>query len=129
MTEGISALTMPLPSHLRLTAIKLRAQFQHLAPSRIWQRRQQDGSEIDLDAYLHFSTDRAIGHAASDGLYKDLRIGSRDLACLLLADLSLSTDTRANDYLPHLFGTGGYVVIHKPSQSPKELLLYAILTA
>ncbi len=85
---------IPLPDSLRKTARRLRAQFQQLAPARIWHRAQQDGSEIDLDAYLRFSTDRATGHAAtSDGLYKDLRTGSRDLACLLLADLSLSTDT------------------------------------
>lgn len=83
-----------LPDHLRRTARKLRAQFQHLAPARTWHRAQQDGCEIDLDAYLRFTTDRAAGHvAAADGLYRDLRIGARDLACLLLADLSLSTDT------------------------------------
>ena len=83
-----------LPDHLRKTARKLRAQFQHLAPARTWHRAQQDGCEIDLDAYLRFTTDRAAGHvAAADGLYRDLRIGARDLACLLLADLSLSTDT------------------------------------
>lgn len=91
---------VPLPEHLRRTARKLRAQFQHLAPARIWHRAQQEGSEIDLDAYLRFATDRASGHAAtSDGLYKDLRIGSRDLSCLLLADLSLSTDTWVNNHL------------------------------
>ena len=36
----------------------------------------------------------------------------------------------AGEYLPHLFGSGGYVVIHRPSQLPRELpLLYARLTA
>lgn len=90
---------IPLPDSLRRTARRLRAQFQQLAPARVWHRAQQDGSEIDLDAYLRFATDRATGHAAtSDGLYKELRIGSRDLACLLLADLSLSTDTWVNNH-------------------------------
>ena len=82
-----------LPVHLRKTARRLQAQFRYLAPARVWHRGQQDGIEIDLDAYLRFSTDRITGHATSDGLYRDLRIGSRDLTCLLLADLSLSTDT------------------------------------
>ncbi|MES9857474.1 MAG: VWA domain-containing protein [Sedimenticola sp.] len=83
-----------LPPHLRHTAVKLRAQFQQLMPARIWHRAQQEGCEIDLDAYLRFTTDRAAGHVATaDGLYRDLRIGARDLCCLLLADLSLSTDT------------------------------------
>ena len=89
-----------LPDNLRKTAKKLRAQFQQLTPSRIWHRAQQDGCEIDLDAYLRYASDRAAGHSsASDGLYKDLRVGARDLACLLLADLSLSTDTWVNNHL------------------------------
>jgi nitric oxide reductase NorD protein len=88
-----------LPDTLRKTARKLRAQFQHLMPARIWHRGQQDGCEVDIDAYLRYATDRAAGHtSASDGLYKDLRIGARDLACLLLADLSLSTDTWVNNH-------------------------------
>ncbi|MCB1758200.1 MAG: VWA domain-containing protein [Gammaproteobacteria bacterium] len=88
----------PLPAQLRRTANKLRAQFQQLAPARCWQYQQQDGCEIDLEAYLRYRTDRASGRVASaDGLYKDLRVGERDLACLLLADLSLSTDTWVNN--------------------------------
>ncbi len=87
-----------LPAHLRRTALKLRAQFQQLMPARIWHRAQQEGCEIDLDAYLRFTTDRAAGQVATaDGLYRDLRIGARDLCCLLLADLSLSTDTWINN--------------------------------
>ena len=88
-----------LPDSLRKTANKLRAQFQHLTPARIWHRGQQDGCEIDLDAYMRYASDRAAGHtSASDGLYRDLRVGARDLACLLLADLSLSTDTWVNNH-------------------------------
>ncbi|MCW8906177.1 MAG: VWA domain-containing protein [Sedimenticola sp.] len=93
------ALSCELPQPLRRTAKKLRAQFQHLAPARIWHRQQQEGSEIDLDAYMRYASDRAAGHtSASDGLYRDLRVGARDLACLLLADLSLSTDTWVNNH-------------------------------
>ncbi len=95
-----NATACELPSHLRTTAKKLRAQFQQLAPARIWQHSQQEGSEIDLDAFLRFSGDRAAGQvAAFDGLYRDLRAGKRDLACLLLADLSLSTDSWVNDHM------------------------------
>jgi len=88
-----------LPEHLRRIAVKLRAQFQHLAPARTWHREQQEGCEIDMDAYLRFATDRAARRScAPDGLYRDLRVGARDLSCLLLADLSLSTDAWINDY-------------------------------
>ncbi len=87
-----------LPSHLVKTAKQLRNQFQALAPSRVWHRAQADGQEIDLDAYLRFAADRESGHGdTAHGLYRELRSGGRDLACFLLADLSLSTDTWVND--------------------------------
>jgi len=88
----------PLPVHLRRTAKRLRSQFQALAPARTWHRGRPDGQEIDVDAYLRYASDRAAGcRRAADGLYKEMRSGARDLACLLLADLSLSTDTWVND--------------------------------
>jgi len=88
-----------LPESLGRTARKLRNQFQALAPARVWHRAQTDGQEIDIDAYLRFAADRHAGHAGSgDALYRDMRSGARDLACLLMADLSLSTDTWVNDH-------------------------------
>ncbi len=93
------AMPCELPAHLRRTAKRLRQQFQALAPARVWHRGQPDGPEIDIDAYLRFAADRAAGNGiAADGLYKALRSGDRDLACLLLADLSLSTDTWIDDF-------------------------------
>lgn len=82
-----------LPAHLSLTARRIRQQFEALTPSRIWLKRQFDGSEIDLDACLEHATDRHLRRPAPErGLYKSMRAQQRDLACLLLADLSLSTD-------------------------------------
>jgi nitric oxide reductase NorD protein len=96
---AVDAAPCQLPQRLRRTAIKLRARFQQLAPARIWLGEQQEGTEIDLDAYLRFCSERAAGQAvAADRLYRDLRNGARDLACLLLADLSLSTDSWISDY-------------------------------
>ena len=87
------AVPTELPARLAPTARRLRNQFQALAPARVWRRGQADGSELDLDAYLRFTTERHSGSRQTDpGLYRDLRVGDRDLACLLLADLSLSTD-------------------------------------
>lgn len=83
-----------LPTRLRLTARRLRAHFEALQPVRTWQRGLQDGNEIDLDAFLSYQVQRM--HGKSDGrqnLYRDFRGGFRDLSCLLLADLSLSTDS------------------------------------
>ncbi len=88
----------PLPDRLRRAARRLRDQFQALATARTWLRGRPDGQDIDLDAYLRFATDRRAGAQGDAGrLYRDMRNGARDLACLLLADLSLSTDTWVDD--------------------------------
>ncbi len=83
-----------LPADLQQTAKRLRHQFQALAPARTWERGRSDGEEVDLDAYLRFCSDRVAGlQARSDRLYRQMTRGARDLSCLLLADLSLSTDS------------------------------------
>ena len=89
---------MALPPYLSRTARKLRNQFQLLAPARVWVRHQDDGQDIDLDAYLDYYCERRAGSpAGADGLYRELHSGARDLSCLLVADLSLSTDSWVND--------------------------------
>lgn len=87
-----------LPAHLIETAKKLKKQFQMLAPARCWHYKQTDGEEFDLDAYLRYASERTAGVAVSnDHLYQKLNPGSRDLASLLIADLSLSTDSFVNN--------------------------------
>lgn len=87
-----------LPFKLQKPARKLRNQFEALMPSRTWHRAQPEGSDIDLDALLQFQAERQAGQITNpDGLYKDWRGSRRDLACLLLADLSLSTDAHINN--------------------------------
>ena len=82
-----------LPPHLGSTARRIRRQFEALTPNRVWLKHQIDGSELDLDACIEHRVDRHLKRPAPErGLYKDLRAKQRDLACLLLADLSLSTD-------------------------------------
>lgn len=89
---------VPLPEHLRHAARKTRAFFEHLALNKQWQRQQQQGSEIDWDAYLNTLTAWRSGQAESTaGLYREMRRQQRDLSCLLLADLSLSTETAVDD--------------------------------
>lgn len=87
-----------LPPDLRNTAQRLRRQFESLLPARTWHRAQPDGGEVDLDAYLQHRVARRHGAgAAEQGLFRDFRGGVRDLSCLLLADLSLSTDAWVSD--------------------------------
>lgn len=88
-----------LPLQLRRTARRLRSQFQALAPTRIWLKGQQDGEDVDLDAWVRQEADLLSGaHANGRGMYRAQVNKQRDLACLLLADLSLSTDAYASDH-------------------------------
>ena len=87
-----------LPNHLKTTAKKLRNQFQAITPARTWHYKRSDGQEVDMDAYLQYRADKLAGHdSGNEKLYKELNSGARDLSSLLLADLSLSTDTWVNN--------------------------------
>jgi len=94
MPSSRRAAPCELPAALRAPARRLRRQFESLAPARQWRRGQPDGSEPDLDAWLRHAAERIQGlTVATPNLYRDQQRGRRDLACLLLADLSLSTDS------------------------------------
>lgn len=87
-----------LPERLRPTARRLRSQLAALAPARRWQNAEQDGTEPDIDACVRAMADRALGVPnAAAGLYRAQTRRDRELACLLLADLSLSTDAWVSD--------------------------------
>ncbi len=87
----------PLPAHLAATARRLRGQFAALVPQRRWLKGQPDGPEIDVDAWVRVTADRAAGASPDGGAYLAQVRCERDLACLLLADLSLSTDASISD--------------------------------
>ncbi|MCP5239214.1 MAG: nitric oxide reductase [Zoogloeaceae bacterium] len=87
------ATACPLPARLARPARRLRSQFESLAPSRRWLKNQPEGSELDMDACVRAWTDRQAGHhTGASGNYLSCERHERDLACLVLADLSLSTD-------------------------------------
>ncbi|MHB9117475.1 MAG: VWA domain-containing protein [Burkholderiales bacterium] len=88
----------PLPARLARPARTLRSQFEALTPARVWVKGQHDGSEFDLDACVQLAADRCSGIAAAErGLYRAQQNRERDLSCLLLADLSLSTDAHISN--------------------------------
>ena len=77
-----------------------------------------DGKPNDLDQY--------------EGRYgiEDTRQAVVEARRMGLQPFCVTIDAKGNDYLPYLFGKGGYVVIRQPSDLPRELpLLYARLTA
>ena len=88
----------PLPERLQSLAQSLRQRFQGLQPQRVWEKRQPAGTLLDLDACLHHAADRQRGLATSQpAVWRRETARHRDLACLVLADLSLSTEAWADN--------------------------------
>ena len=85
-----------LPQHLQGPARLLKNRFANLKPQRSWQRRQPQGEELDLDIWLDSLTQpgRSTEPVAC---FRQRQAAARDLSCLLLADISMSTDAGLNE--------------------------------
>jgi len=70
----------------------VRRRFETLRARRVRLRRQLDGDDIDLDACIEQHADRAAGRHSAERLYEIRRAADKDLAVLLLIDVSGSTD-------------------------------------
>jgi nitric oxide reductase NorD protein len=93
------AVPAELPDALSRPAKRLQRQFRALKPLKQWQRRQTEGEELDLDACLEREVQRRRGIGAIDQkLFRHCQQTRRDLACLVLADISLSTETYIDNH-------------------------------
>ncbi|MFB6262837.1 MAG: hypothetical protein ABEL76_04320, partial [Bradymonadaceae bacterium] len=72
---------------------EVRRCFEQLRPRRERLRRQPDGPEVDVGAYVEAYGDRRAGSAPEDRLYRRIRPGRREVAVELLVDVSASTDS------------------------------------
>lgn len=95
--QARESLATPLPEHLQASARRLRSQFAALAPQRRWQKNQPEGDELDIESCVRAFADRRAGHSGGMPAYLARNQQVRDLSCLLLADLSLSTDAGIAD--------------------------------
>lgn len=73
-----------------LTAVRRR--FEDLRAQRLRLGRQLDGEDIDLAAVVEARADLRAGQPMSQALYATTRTVRRDLAVMLLVDVSGSTD-------------------------------------
>lgn len=71
----------------------VRRQFESLRARRIQLRQQPDGEDIDLDACIDAFADARAGAVLPPGLYQQTRTARREMAVLLLIDVSGSTDS------------------------------------
>jgi nitric oxide reductase NorD protein len=72
---------------------QIRQKFELLRATRSRLRKQLDGDEIDLEAYLESTADFRAGLPRAQRLYQTQRRIQRDLALVLLIDVSGSTDS------------------------------------
>lgn len=72
---------------------RVRRRFDGLRPRHVRLSRQTEGAEMDLAAYVTGFADWRAGQAADDRLYVAERPARRDLAIMLLIDMSASTDS------------------------------------
>lgn len=87
------------PDHLKLTARRIRRKLEVLRALPRHLHAQDQGEDLDLDAWVQWRSD-ALARPQHDGdahIYSQRQNVERSLACLLLADLSLSTDTWASN--------------------------------
>lgn len=91
------AVPAKLPVKLQKTAKLIQAQFEQLRSVKYWLKAQPQGEEIDLNAWLDFHVESKTAATAEKGLFKSYRGNNRDLSCLLLADLSMSTDSHLDN--------------------------------
>ncbi len=84
-----------LASH-RTTLNQVRRRFEMLRPQRMRFRKQLEGEEIDIDAYIAARADFRAGLPLNHALYQTSRIARRDMAIAILIDISGSTEARVS---------------------------------
>ena len=86
-----------LPIRLQKTAKVIQAQFEQLRSVKYWLKGQPQGEEIDLSAWLDFYVESKHSAVSEQGLFQSFRGNNRDISTLLLADLSMSTDSNLDN--------------------------------
>ncbi len=77
---------------------RLRAAFEAIEASRAWRSRQREGDALDMDQVVMRSVDMVQGGRVEERVYMHRRRHARDLATLVLLDVSLSSDSYVDDH-------------------------------
>jgi nitric oxide reductase NorD protein len=83
--------TARLQEHAALVR-HVRERFERLRARRARLPQQREGDELDIAACVHALVDARTGHSVDDRLYVAVRPARREMAILLLVDVSGSTD-------------------------------------
>ena len=99
LLEARQPATYVPPPALATTAKRVRRRLEVLRSMPRHIHAQTTGDELDLDAWVQWRSDAQASprHEGDAPIYARRQHVERSLACLLLADLSLSTDAWANN--------------------------------
>lgn len=92
IAEGPQAWVDATLDEHRSTANLVKRRFEMLKAQRVRLHKQLEGDDVDLDAYIAGYSDFRAGHPMPQGLYRSCRQARRDMAIMLLVDISGSTD-------------------------------------
>jgi nitric oxide reductase NorD protein len=90
--EGSSSWVDSVITKHHATLVRVRRQFEALRSRRVVQHAQQDGDDIDLQAFVAAYGDRRARRPREDRWYVKHRPARPDFALLLLIDVSASTE-------------------------------------
>lgn len=77
----------------RQTLARLHKRFGFFHNKLVEMRRQKDGADLDMDVMVENFAELRAGRTPSENVYVSSRARERDVAILMLADGSLSTDS------------------------------------
>jgi nitric oxide reductase NorD protein len=87
---------LALSSEYQKLSQDILALFAHLGLTPTRRKAQQSGDDIDLDAWLDNHA-QPVKDSSKQAFYIDTQRQNRDVNCLILADLSLSTEAYIDD--------------------------------
>jgi hypothetical protein len=106
-----------------------RKQFEMIIPELFRKaNRQYDGDELDYDAVIKAVVDRKVGQTPDERIYRKQRRTRRDVAAILLLDMSASTSSVIKDtndgypdwYLDLIEGSPGLTVLGTEGSQTKQ---------
>jgi nitric oxide reductase NorD protein len=89
-------IAIDLPPHLKKASLDVRRMIETIGLTRQRLKAQFEGQELDLDAWIDGYA-QPVKNLGKQNFYIDQREQIRDFSCLILADLSLSTEGYVND--------------------------------
>lgn len=100
--------------------------FDQIRHKPLWQKRQRDGVDLDIDAVVNRFADLSGGYSSDDRLYLRNKKQKKNWQCVLLLDNSLSSDSWvANQRILDVIKDSVNIVSDALAQDPETIAVSA----